>query len=181
MVQATKKMIGKDGRSAVVSSLKKQFEEVEGGVLTDFRGLDVSTISDLRRKFREQGVSFKVVKNTLTRIAVADTQYKDLQEQLVGPTGIAFAGEDLIAPARVAVEFAKDFEALKIKGGFLEGEVLQEAEIRELAKLAGKNELLSQLLSVFNSSGQKFLGVLNGVPQKFLGVLQAKADQMEES
>jgi large subunit ribosomal protein L10 len=181
MVQPQKKQEGKEERTQIVESLRKQFEEVQGGVLADFRGLNVEQISDLRRRFREVGAKFKVVKNTLTRIAVKDTSYENLQDILVGPTGVAFGHEDPLATAKVAVEFAKDNEALEVKGGFLEGSVLTFDQLVELSKIPGKEALLAQVLSVFNSPGQKFLGVLNGVPQKFLGVLKAQADKIEGS
>jgi large subunit ribosomal protein L10 len=122
-----------------------------------------------------------VVKNTLTRIAVEDTHYKDLVSLLTGPTGIAFTEGDPITPARVAVEFSKDHEALEVKGGFMEGQVLSEAEVREVSKLSGVKELKAQFLATLNGPAQKLLGVLNAAPQKFLGVLMAQAEKMETS
>jgi large subunit ribosomal protein L10 len=168
-------------RSDEIQALKTLFEGVQGGVVTDYRGLDVKQISDLRRRFRERGIGYKVVKNTLTRIAVEGTHYQDLTGLLTGPTGIAFTEGDPIAPARVAVEFSKDHEALEVKGGFMEGQVLSEAQVREVSKLAGVNELKAQFLATLNGPAQKLLGVLNAAPQKFLGVLMAQADKMETS
>jgi large subunit ribosomal protein L10 len=168
-------------RSDEIQALKTLFEGVQGGVVTDYRGLDVEQISDLRRRFREQGVGYKVVKNTLTRIAVEGTEYNDLTDLLSGPTGIAFTEGDPIAPARVAVEFSKDHEALEVKGGFMEGQVLSEKEVREVSKLSGVKELKAQFLAALNGPAQKLLGVLNAAPQKFLGVLKAQAGKMETS
>lgn len=168
-------------RSEEIAALKSMFESVQGGVLTDYRGLNVEQISDLRRRFRERGVGYKVVKNTLTRIAVGETAYKDLDKLLAGPIGIAFTEGDPIAPAQVAVEFSKDHEALEVKGGFMEGQVLSEAQVREISKLSGVKELKAQFLATLNGPAQKILGVLNAAPQKFLGVLLARADQMETS
>lgn len=172
---------GRQKRSEEIQALKSLFEAVQGGVLTDYRGLNVEQISDLRRKFRERGVSYKVVKNTLTRIAVEGTSYQDLVNLLTGPTGIAFTEGDPIAPAQVAVEFSKDHEALEVKGGFMEGQVLSEAEVREVSKLSGVKELKAQFLATLNGPAQKLLGVLNAAPQKFLGVLKAQAGKMETS
>jgi large subunit ribosomal protein L10 len=149
--------------------------------VTDYRGLNVEQISDLRRRFREHGIGYKVVKNTLTRIAVEGTHYKELTGLLTGPTGIAFTEGDPIAPAQVAVEFSKDHEALEVKGGFMEGQVMSEAQVREVSKLAGVKELKAQFLATLNGPAQKFLGVLNAAPQKFLGVLKAQAEKMETS
>jgi large subunit ribosomal protein L10 len=181
-VEEKKKMsASKQKRSAEIQSLKSMFEGVQGGVVTDYRGLDVDQISDLRRRFRERGVGYKVVKNTLTRKAVEGTNYQDLTQFLTGPTGIAFTEGDPIAPAQVAVEFSKDHEDLEVKGGFMEGQVLSVAEILEVSKLSGVKELKAQFLATLNGPAQKFLGVLNAAPQKFLGVLMAQAEKMETS
>lgn len=170
---------GKQKRSERIAALKELFQKVEGGVLTDFRGLDMEQMTDLRRRFREKGVSYKVVKNTLTGIAVEGTQYQGLQKLLTGPTGIAYTSEDPITPARVAAEFAKEHEAFSLKGGFMEGQVLSEQEVAEVSKLSGVKELKAQFLSILNGPAQRLLGVLNGVPQKFLGVLKARTEQLE--
>ena len=79
------------------------------------------------------------------------------------------------------MDFSKDHEDLEVRGGFMEGQVLSEAEVLELAKIPGKKELMAQFLSVLIGSSQRFLGVINGVPQKFLGVLKAREEQLEES
>ncbi len=169
----------KQKRSDRIAALKEIFQRVEGGVLTDFRGLNMQQMTDLRRRFRARGVSYLVIKNTLTRIAVDGTNYQDLKQLLAGPTAIAYTSEDPITPAQVAAEFAKDHEAFSLKGGFMEGQVLNQQEIMEVSKLAGVKELKAQFLSVLNGPSQKLLGVFNGVPQKFLGVLKAQAEQLE--
>jgi len=166
-------------RSEEIARLKDAFEAVEGGILADFRGLKVKEMSEFRNRLREQGASFKLVKNTLARLAVEQTTLRQLGESFTGPTGVAFAHGDAIAVARAAVEFAKDNDALQIKAGFLDGQVLDREQVLEMSKLSGKQDLMAQFLSVLNAPAQRFLGVLNGVPQKFLGVLQARAEQME--
>jgi large subunit ribosomal protein L10 len=115
-VEEKKKSAGRQRRSEEIAALKSLFESVQGGVLADYRGLNVEQISDLRRRFRARGVDYKVVKNTLTRIAVGETVYKDLEKLLSGPTGIAFTLGDPIAPAQVAVEFSKEHESLDCPG-----------------------------------------------------------------
>ncbi len=171
---------GRAERAEVIEALRKRFEASQGGVVTDYRGLDVEAITELRAKFRENDISFKVVKNTLTRLAVKDTGYERLDEYLAGPTAVAFSENDAIAAARVAVEFAKDHEEFVVKGGFMEGGVLSAAEVSELSKIGNRELLLAQLLSVFNAPAQRLLGVLQGAPQKLLGVLQARADELDE-
>jgi large subunit ribosomal protein L10 len=171
---------GKLERSKKIEELKEQFKTREGGVLTDFRGLNVAEVTALRTKFREANVSYQVVKNTLTRLAVEGTAYQGIDAFLSGPTAIAFA-DDAFTAARVATEFAKENEKFKIKGGFMDNFVLSGAQVNEVSQLGGKSDLLARVLSVFNAPSQKFLGVINAVPQKFLGVLQARAEKLEEA
>jgi len=171
---------GRAERGAKIDVLREQFEATQGGVLTDYRGLDVATITELRSKFREQNITFQVVKNTLTRLAVKGTSYEGLDAYLAGPTAIAFSKDDAMAAAKVAVDFARDHKQFEVKGGFMQGGVLSAAEVTELSSIGSRDQLLAQVLSVFNAPAQKFLGVINGIPQKFLGVLQAQADKMEE-
>lgn len=178
--QEKKMSEGRKQRAEQIAWLKELFQTVQGGVLTDFRGLNVAGMMELRRRFREEGVRYKVVKNTLTKIALEGTDYQDLQEIMSGPIAIAYTDGDPIVPARVAVDFAKDNQKLEVRGGFMEGSVLDENQIREVARIPGREELMAQFLSVVNGPSQKFLGVLNGVPQKFLGVLKARADEMEQ-
>ncbi len=171
---------GRAERSAKVEQLKAIFEANQGGVLTDFCGLDVAGISELRSRFREQSVIYHVVKNTLTRLAIKGTSYEGLTEFLSGPTAIAFCETDAIVAARIAVDFAKEYGVFEIKGGFMDGGVLSAAEVGELSTFGDKEQLLARVLSVINGPSRRFLEVLNGAPQKFLGVLKARVEQMEE-
>jgi large subunit ribosomal protein L10 len=165
-------------RSEKIEDLKKLFQDAQGGVLTDFRGLSVAKMTDLRRKFREKGVSYLVIKNTLTKLAVRGTPLESLASFLDGPTGVALASENPVAPAAVAVAFAKDNEAFKIKGGFLEGSVLSKEQVDGVSKLPNRQGLQAQVLSLFNTPIQQLLGVFNAVPQKFLGVLKAQEEKL---
>ncbi len=171
---------GRAERSAKIDELRGMFEAHKGGVLADYRGLDMKAISELREKLREHNVTFHVVKNTRTRLAVKGSSYETLDQYLKGPTGIAFSEQDAILAAKVTMEFAKENSAFEVKEGFMEGGVLAPAEVAELSKLGGKDQLLAQMLSVFNAPAQRMLGVLNGVPQKFLGVLQAQEEKIGE-
>lgn len=171
---------GRAERSAKIDELRAMFEAHKGGILADYRGLDMNAISELREKLREHDITFHVVKNTLTKLAVKGSSYETLDQYLKGPTGIAFSEDDAIMAAKIAVEFSKENKAFEVKGGFMEGGVLGPDEIAELSKLGGKDQLLAQVLSVFNAPCQRMLGVINGVPQKFLGVLQAREDQIEQ-
>ncbi len=171
---------GRQVRSDQITELKGLFANVQGGVVTDFRGLNMKQMTELRRRFRQKGVSYKVVKNTLTRIAVENTSYQGLEKYLAGPTGIAYTDGDPIVPFKIALDFAKENQALNIKGGFIEGSVLTEQQVTAVSKLGGKNEVRAQFLSVFNAPAQKLLSVFNAASQKFVGVLKAQEEKLEK-
>ncbi len=169
---------GRMERSAAIEELKILFGSVQSGVLTDFRGLKVSQITELRRRFRAQQVTYRVLKNNLVKIALRGTPLQGLTPMLEGPTGFAVSKADPVAPAKVAMEFAKDNEALKVKGGFVGAQILDPAAVGELSKLPGLDGLRSQILSAINAPVQQLLGVFNAIPQKFLGVLEAQAQKL---
>ena len=106
-----------------------------------------SEMNELRKQLREAGVEYKVLKNTLTRRATAETGLSELDQHLTGPTAIAFSEEDVVAPAKILHQFSKDHEALEIKGGVVEGRVVGFDEIKELATLPSREGLLSMLLA----------------------------------
>ncbi len=170
---------GRLDRAGKIDALKEIFQDVQGGVLTDYRGLRVDEITDLRNRFRDKGINYKVVKNTLASLAAQGTQYEGVKDILKGPIGIAYTQQDPIMPAKVAVDFAKDHAALEIRGGYMEGTLLSADQVVEVSKMPGKMELMAQFLSVLNGPSQRFLGVLNGTCQKFLGVLKARSEQLE--
>src|SRR5699024_449678 len=135
-------------------------------IVVDYRGLDVEEVTELRKNLREAGVDYKVYKNTLARRAIQDTDLADLEETLVGPTAIAFSKEDVVAPAKILHNFAKDHEALEIKGGAIEGEIATLDQIKELATLPDYDGLLSMLLSVLQAPMRDFAYVTKAVAEQ---------------
>jgi len=135
-------------------------------VVADYRGLNVSQVTELRKQLREAGVEFSVLKNTLTRRATAATELTELDEHLTGPTAIAFSNEDAVAPAKILVEFAKKNEALKVKAGVLEGQVVDATQIKALADLPSREGLLSMLLSVLQAPVRNFALAVKAVADK---------------
>ena len=111
-------------KKAVVVELVEKLKAAQAGILVDYRGLTVEEDTKLRAKLREAGVEYKVVKNTLTRFAIKELGYDELDEQLNGPTSLAISSEDPVAPAKVISDFAKTNENLTIKAGFLDGKVI---------------------------------------------------------
>jgi len=146
-------------------------------VLTDYRGMTVEDMFTLRRKCREAGVGYRVVKNTLAKLAIAGTDFESLSPSFEGPVGIAYS-EDAVAPAKVLADFVKECEHLTLRLGYFDGSVLNEKDITALSNLPSKDQLRSKLLSVFNATASKFVGVLSAVPRDFVGVLTARKDAL---
>lgn len=135
-------------------------------VVADYRGLNVAQVTELRRQLRAAGIEFQVIKNTLTRRATAQTELTALDEYLTGPTAIAFSKDDVVAPAKILTDFAKKNDALKVKGGVVEGQVVGYDQIKALADLPSKDGLLSMLLSVLQAPVRNFALAVKAVAEK---------------
>jgi large subunit ribosomal protein L10 len=149
-----------------VAEIVQRFTDSKSTILTDYRGLTVAEVTELRKKLREAGVEYKVLKNTFVRRAMTEINLSDLDEFLVGPTAIAFSNEDLVAPAKIIAEFAKKHKALEIKAGVLEGQLLGLAQVKELADLPSREGLLSMLLSVLQAPMRNMACVVKAVAEK---------------
>ncbi|WP_224984644.1 50S ribosomal protein L10 [Streptococcus agalactiae] len=135
-------------------------------VVVDSRGLTVEQDTNLRRSLRESDVEFKVIKNSILIRAAEKAGLEDLKELFVGPSAVAFSNEDVIAPAKVISDFAKDAEALEIKGGSVDGKFTSVEEINALAKLPNKEGMLSMLLSVFQAPVRNVAYAVKAVAEK---------------
>ena len=135
-------------------------------VVVDSRGLTVEQDTNLRRSLRESGVEFKVIKNSILTRAAEKAGLDDLKELFVGPSAVAFSNEDVIAPAKVLSDFAKDAEALEIKGGSVDGKFTSVEEINALAKLPNKEGMLSMLLSVLQAPVRNVAYAVKAVAEK---------------
>ena len=158
-----------------VEELRNLFGGAQLAVLTKFDGLDVSAMVTLRSELRKVAAGYRVVKNTLAKIATKDTELEVLHPHFKGPVGVAFTGEDSAATAKVITQFAKDHPKLEIQAGLLVGgKILESKDIEALAKLPGKDQLRAMLLSALNAAPRNFLGVLTAAPRNFVGVLEAR-------
>jgi large subunit ribosomal protein L10 len=135
-------------------------------VVADYRGLNVSQVTELRKQLREAGVEFQVLKNTLLRRATAAAELTELNEVLTGPTAIAFSADDAVAPAKIINDFAKKNDALKLKGGVVEGRVVDADQVKALAELPSREGLLSMLLSVLQAPVRNFALAVKAVAEK---------------
>ncbi len=168
-------------KEAQVEIIKARFGKMASAVVTDFRGLDVESINALRREFKSvEGIEYKVVKNTLVKLAIQEEGYSDgLSGHLVGPTAIAWSYEDPVAPARIVVDFAKDHDDLKVKCGVLDGEVLDSDGVKQLSKMPGKDEVKAQLLATFMAPANDFVRLIAAAPTNFVYLLDARHREQE--
>lgn len=171
--------LNRTDKSAVIERLRGLLIGVPAIVVTDFHGLHVQDATELRAQLRAVGVHYEVVKNSLIRQAVVGTKMETMVTLLKGNTAIAFHSTDPSAAAKVLRNFVKTHDKLKLKGGWLEGKVLDEKGILALADLPGRNELRSSLLSVAIGVPTKFVRTLIAGPTTFARVLQARKQQLE--
>jgi len=155
-------------KEAVVKEVAEIFENAKGVFIADFQGLDVEKISDLRRKCREASVSFRVIKNTLARLAAKQVNHEEMVSYLQGPSAIAFSYDDPSAPARVISEFAKKEEKPTIKMSLFEGEFYGPEKVAKIAALPSKDVLLSKIAGGLNAPMQGFASALNGLLLKLV-------------
>jgi large subunit ribosomal protein L10 len=134
-----------EAKKATVAALSEQIKGASAGVFVDYKGISVAQDTELRNEFRQAGVEYAVVKNTLTRLAARECGY-DFDEVLNGTTAFAVATGDPIAPARIVSQFAKKNKVLAIKGGFVEGKTVSVEELNAFGELTSKNDLVAQVL-----------------------------------
>ena len=155
----------------IVKDTVKRFEKSKGVYFTNYTGIDVKTITDLRKSFRESNVEYVVSKNTLTKRAAKEVGYDNLDEILVGQVGIAFS-EDATAPARIIKEFKKDNEdLLDVLGLIFDGELYPSDKYIEFANLPTKEESLTKMVVMLNQPVTKFASALNNSFAKLLSTL----------
>ncbi len=128
-----------------VSKLAEQMKEAKLILLTDYRGINVTDVTNLRTDLRNANATYTVIKNNITRRALAECGIEGLDEQLIGPTAVIMSNEDYLEPAKAIYKFSKDNDYYKIKGGVIEGKVMTAEEIITLAKLPSRETLLSML------------------------------------
>ena len=164
-----------------VADLHDRLEKAEGTFLVEYKGLDVETTNRLRGELRKVGTEFQVVKNRLLKLASRETDTASIEDQMTGPSAIALTYEDLVAPAKVLVDFAKDHKRLKIKSGQISGKAVDMEAVKRLAALPGREVLLAQTLAVMQAVPASFVRLLNGIPVQLMNVLRAIEQQKEAS
>ena len=168
-----------DEKKKIVEDIHKKFSESKVVILTDYKGLNVEKINELRGKLKESGVEYKVVKNTLLVRASEETDISLIKDSFKGPSAVVLSCDDPVTPAKILTEFAEDHEALEIKIGIINGKILDLSAIKKLSALPSREVLLGSLLSVMSGVPTAFVRALNDMPKRLLNVLQAVKEQKE--
>ncbi len=167
-------------KQAMVSEVSAELKGAQSVIVAEYRGLDVGRVTQLRAKARKSGLYLRVLKNTLARRAVQGTPFEKLTDQLVGPLMYGIS-KDPVAGAKVLSEFAKDNEAFVIKAGAMPNTMMSAKDVKALALLPSREELLSKLLGTMQAPVAKLVRTMNEVPGKFVRTLAALKDQREKS
>lgn len=174
--------LSKDQKQKIITEMVSQMKDAKSIIFADYQGLSVKDLTTLRAKLREQGVNFQVAKKTLMKISAKEAGYEgDIPDSaLEGPVGAAFSMEDEIAAAKILHTFAKDNKNLKLRGGLFENRVISIEEVKQLATLPGKEELLAKFVYLLKSPIQGFHGVLQNTIGGFVRVLDAIREKQDQ-
>lgn len=164
-------------KERVVDELRESIQGTTVTILSDYRGLNVAEMTRLRNQLRQASVNYRVVKNTLMKLALKDTALEPLIEQITGPTAIAYSHDDPITPAKVLGDFSKKQPNLEIKGGMVEGKPVDSKGVKQLAEIPSREVLLGKLVSLLHVGPAHLVTVLSANLQKLLQVLNAISQQ----
>lgn len=172
--------LNREDKAAVIAEISEVVSQSSVMVIAEYRGLTVQAVTKLRADARKNGVTLRVVKNTLVRRAVEGTEFAGLSDQLAGPLVYGFSA-DPVAAAKVLANFAKDNEKLVIKGGAMAGHVMNVDEVKQLASMPSREELLAKLMATMNEPIAKFVRTINEVPARFVRTVAAVRDAKEKA
>ena len=163
-----------------VSNLKEDFSNATSVIVAEYSGLTVNETEQLRKEMRDNGAKFKVTKNRLTKLAIAETQFKDISDLFKGPTAVAYS-TDPVAPAKVAVDFEKKYEKFNIIGGAYNGEKIDKDKIDFLAKLTSLDELRGKLIGLISAPAQNIASIAIEPGAQIARLLSLKSSNSQES
>ena len=170
-------MMNKESKKTYIEDMKKVFSSNESVMIAHYQGLNVVQLDALRKELRENEIIFKVTKNRITKLAVKDTPLKELEKFFTGPTAAAISSEPFLS-ARILTKFAKTNDNLKIVAGFMEGKIIDQAEIAKIASLPTLQEARAQIVGVLNASAQKIIGILLAQSKKI--AILAPAEEIKK-
>ena len=166
-------------KEQALGEIKEAFANVASIVVADYRGIKVPVVTTMREDFRKAGCHYRVLKNSLVKIAVKGSKLEPLSALMVGTTAVIWSHEVPQSPAQVALKWAKDEPKFIIRGGYYEGQLLDPAGVDALAKMPGKNEIRASMLMTFLAAPQSFVAQLIAGPQNFAYLLDARKRQLE--
>ena len=162
----------------LVSELREAIDGANALLLTDYRGLTVTQLTILRRKLQDIGSDYRVVKNSLFKLAADESGISEICELLIGPTAVVFiSSDDPVAPAKVVVDLMKDYKALDVKGGLVDKQLLNTDQIKALSKIPPRDILLAQLVGTISAPIVNLVGTCQGMMSNLVYTLQAVADK----
>jgi large subunit ribosomal protein L10 len=164
----------REGKQQVLGEIKEAFANVASVVIADYRGIRVPTVTTMRDDFRKAGCHYRVLKNSLVKIAVKGSKLEPISQLMVGTTAVIWSNEVPQSPAQIALKWAKDEPKFVIKGGFFEGQLLDPKGVDALAKMPGKNEIRASMLMTFLAAPQSFVAQLAAAPQNFAYLIDAR-------
>jgi large subunit ribosomal protein L10 len=167
----------KSEKEILIKELGDKFTRAKGVILAEFNKLDVDTVNKLRKKLRDGGVEWKVLKNTLARRAAKGTSVEKISDDFVGPVALAISYDDVVAPAKILAAFVKDLQTVKIRSGVIQGQKIDKAGVEALAKLPGLNELRSTILGMINQPATKLLRTIKEPSAALVRVIKAKSEK----
>lgn len=165
-------------KEQIIGQLHELMGKAKAAILAEPRGLDVATVTDLRKKFREAKVDYRIVKNTLAQRAAKGTSVEAITDKFVGPTALIMSYGDVVAPAKILVDFAKDKDKLGIRTAVIEGKVIDAQGIQALAKMPGIQELRGKIASAIAQPAIKLARMIGTPGQQLAQVLNARKDQL---
>ena len=167
-------------KEEVIGQLHEKMAKAKAAILAEPRNLDVATVTELRRKFREAQVDYKIVKNTLAQRAAKGTPIEPLIDQFVGPTALIMSYADVVAPAKIVADFAKDRENFAIRTAVIEGKIVDAKGVQALARMPGLKELRAQIASMIAQPATQLARMIGTPGQQLAQVLNARKDQLDK-
>jgi len=167
-------MMNKQAKKNYVEEMKKNFTSNDSVMIAQYQGLNVTELDELRKELRNKGILFKITKNRITKLAIKETQVKDLEKYFTGPTAAAISS-DPITTAKILTKFAKSHEKLKIVAGFMDGKVLDQKEVAIIATLPSLEEARAQIIGILATPAQKLVSILLAPGSKIANLARAKS------
>jgi len=168
-------------KEELVESYQEGLAKAPHAFLVDFKGVTVTQVSELRRKIREVGGQYEVVKNRLVLLAIGGEALAELKSSFQGPTAVAYCSEDPVGLAKAVTDFAKDVPAIELKGGLVEGQLVAAHDVQEIAQLPSREELLTRLVFLLQSPISSLVRTLAALPRQFVVVLEQVRQRKESA